>query len=131
MALRLCLRKYSCFPFFLINSDFCHNYLHTLYMFMCLQQTCALCDYVLFLLLLQDQYISLQEVKISIVIAGFYIHFSFLKSWLYSLANQCSYQNSISNYGLMKRAAKNIVVIYRVMHTEHDEYTLYDNESLG
>ena len=47
-------------------------------------------------------------------------------------------KNSISNNGLMKRAArKTIVVIYRVMYTEHDEYTLgseaiecSDNESL-
>ena len=30
---------------YLSDSDLCHNHLHTLYMFVCLQQTYALFDY--------------------------------------------------------------------------------------
>ena len=41
------------------------------------------------------------------------------------LSNQSCLSNSISNYGIIKRAAKKTVVaIYKVMYTEHCEDTL-------
>ena len=64
--------------------------------------------------------------------------FSFCKVGNIFWQNIVTNQISISNYGLMNRAAqKTIVVIYRAMYTKHDEYTLtteaiecIDNESL-
>ena len=55
----------------------------------------------------------------------FCINFQLLNKLTKILANQVSYQNSISNYGIISRAAKKIVVvIYKAMYTEHCKNTL-------
>ena len=68
----------------------------------------------------------------------FCIKFYLLKTLIIFLAIKVAYQNSISNYGIIRRAAKKTVVgIYKVMYTEHCENTLrieaiecINNESL-
>ena len=69
----------------------------------------------------------------------FCIKFYLLKKLIiFFLQIKAAYQNSISNYGIISRAAKKtVVVIYKVMYTEHCENTLrtkaidcINNESL-
>ena len=68
-----------------------------------------------------------------------YIKFQLLKKFIIFLANQIAYQNFISNYEIIRRAAKkNVVGLYKVMYMVNCESTLrieamecINNESLN
>ena len=54
----------------------------------------------------------------------FCIRFQLLKNWLFFKQIEVTYRNSISNYELMRRAAKKtVVIIFGVTHAKLYEYT--------
>ena len=68
---------------------------------------------------------SYNEQKLWIIFAGFLYQISTSeKFWLFFKQIEVTYRNSISNYELMRRAAKKtVVIIFGVTHAKLYEYT--------
>ena len=85
-------------------------------MFACLLQMYALFNVYLLSPLTRIIYLVTMSKKYGLFLQFFCISFLLLKNWLFFLKIKVAYGNSISNYGLVRRAAmKTVRIIFGVM----------------